>query len=185
MNNSALFPPTSCKTYYPRTRPLTLVALGGLTLLFLALWVIRMPSEGVDFLLILFSIVAYLIAILPVFYRAWQSRVVTSPQGVEYYRPGYCLRTTWNNIEQIVQARSGSQTGIDVLMLHEPGEQIKTWRPWLGDNRFDWLEQNGQFILPNKAIPISLILPDWRQTGISLDIRQYAPHLEAEDHVKQ
>ena len=176
--DNALESPVTRKTYYSRARTGTLVVLGALLLLTLAIWLIRFVSnDGEDVRFRATLGVAYVLFSSLYLYRVWCDRIVISPEGLEYYRAKYCISTTWSNIERIAEAQVG-QEHVDVLILREPSLRLNNWLTRLSsDDRLSWIEHDAQFIPPGKAIPISLDFNDWRNSGLGRDIQRHLPHL--------
>ena len=176
--DNALQPSTSYRTYYSPTRTLGFVLCGALTLLLLARWIADLVSGKEIFGFLLFDLLTWLSLGAHWLYRAWHSRIVISPEGIEYHQAEYCICTAWEKVERIAIAHIEAKP-VDVLTLPAPSLQVS--HKWLvRTSDFDRLGQivlDGQFIPPGKAIPISLIVPDWRRRQLGRDVQQYVPHL--------
>ncbi len=108
-------------------------------------------------------------------YAALYNRVITSDYGIEFYRIGYRIRTTWDNTEHIAEAQIGNKRG-EVLTLRQPALHRTKWLAW-GTTDEQWLERDGQFIPLERTIPLFMLLSNWRKSELGQDIRRHAPHL--------
>jgi hypothetical protein len=115
-----------------------------------------------------------------------RSRIVTSPRGLEYHTAGFSISSTWDNIERIDQipmfqdvrhpvhrilrqkARMGFAGHVEALVLRQP-VNIET--------RFWERGATG----PQQLIILSVEFKRWRESGLAKDLRQYAPHLFAQE----
>ena len=106
---------------------------------------------------------------------AWQSAqlyllprvsLVTSPEGLGFFAPGYSISTTWDNIEAI---RIQAPLSLAVVYLRQkPALHTSSPLHWL------WLR-------PGRGkLPLYLFQQSW-QGELGQDFRQYAPHLFSAD----
>jgi len=99
-----------------------------------------------------------------VLYLLSRARLVTSPEGLEFFAPGYSISTTWDNIEKIEVRQPFSQKVLYLRQepaLHNISPLSWLWlRPWT--NR--------------KLLPLHLFHRSW-QGELGQDFRRYAPHL--------
>ncbi len=99
-----------------------------------------------------------------VLYLLSRARLVTSPQRLEFFAPGYNLSTTWDNLEKIGVRQPFSQA---VLYLRqEPALRSSSPLRWL------WLRPWTN----RKLLPLHLFHRSW-QGELGQDFRRYAPHL--------
>lgn len=100
------------------------------------------------------------------FFRlAYHIRLEVSPEGIEYFQMGYRLKTTWDNIERIGMIPMGLLMA-EGLILRESALQGKIFgRKNLERNRLD------------RAIPLTLFQPWWREGDLGEEIKRYAPRL--------
>lgn len=96
--------------------------------------------------------------------HAFRSKLITSPEGVEYQSTFYSVVSSWDNIERIDTARRNR----DAFYLKEGGYRGPIWlRPLILGSKRD------------RVITISLHLPNWWAGPLFQDIQRYAPHLLA------
>jgi hypothetical protein len=117
-------------------------------------------------LLILVAAVWLLLAVWQsaVLYLLSRARLITSPEGLEYFTLAYSIRTTWDNIEKIEVRPPLSQ---EVLYLRqEPAVHSSSPLRWL------WLRPWSN----RKLVPLHLFHRSW-QGELGGDFRRYAPHL--------
>ncbi len=112
------------------------------------------------------AVIVSCIAILMA-YSAIQIRLVTSPEGIEYYQVGYSVRTTWDNLAQIGAIPAG-RIMVEGLILREPALFVDKWLAGV-----KYIQTRGQLI------PLSLFKRNWLDSELGEDIRKYAPHLFA------
>lgn len=99
------------------------------------------------------------------FYMAYHIRLEVSPEGIEYFQMGYHLKTTWDNVERVGMIPMGLLMA-EGLILRESALQGKMLgRKNLERNRLD------------RAVPLTLFQPWWRENGLGEEIKRYAPHL--------
>ena len=99
------------------------------------------------------------------FHLAYYIRLEVSPESVEYFQMGYRLKTTWDNVERIGMIPMGLLMA-EGLILRESALQEKILgRKNLERNRLD------------RAIPLTLFQPWWRESDLGEEIKHYAPYL--------
>jgi len=95
---------------------------------------------------------------LAVIYVQSKARLVTSPEGLEFFSPGYNIRTQWDNLAEIKKA--------SVLTLRQnPTVHSSSALRWL------WLRP-----WKRKVLPLYLF-KGWWPGELEQDFKQYAPHL--------
>ncbi len=112
-------------------------------------------------------------------YAALYNRAIILDGGIEFYRFGYRILTTWDNIERIADAQMGRRRG-EVLMLRQSALQVNKWLAW-STTIEQRLEREGQFIPLERTIPLFTLLSDWRNSELGQDIKRHAPRLFEED----
>lgn len=174
---------TTIKTYYTRSRVRYLsasTAFALLALIALAAF-IQSPGDWTKSLLAgALGLLAFVIAFF--LFIGSRSRIITSPQGLEYHTAGFSIFTAWDNIERIDQiptfkdvrpvvrrlftknALIGFAGQVEGLVLRQP-VAIKTSR-WEGK-----ATETHQHIILSEEFKM------WRGSGLEQDFRQYAPHL--------
>jgi hypothetical protein len=125
----------------------------------------------------MFFLLLYLVGLyLWFFYK----RVVVSPAGIELYDTLYTICAKWSDIEHVKDVQKGLRH-LDVLILKTPRMQKRRWLGWMVFwNPETQLESEGKFIPVEKIIPLGLMFPNWRNSELGRDIRQYIPDLFAE-----
>lgn len=93
------------------------------------------------------------------------TRLVFTPENIEFHSPGLALTTSWSNLERI-HTRSPliPVARFDSLVLRDAALQQTAW--WFRLFRTH----------PERQIPLSMF-PNWRVSEIGEEIRRYAPQL--------
>jgi hypothetical protein len=98
-------------------------------------------------------------------YVASRTRLVLSPQGLEYRSLGYSIACDWGNVESIGRARYRRSESVDSLLLREPA--LRRHGPF---GLLVWLYARSD------AIPLEQFGSS-RHGPLSRDLKRYAPHL--------
>ncbi len=113
-------------------------------------------SLGVFFFVTMGAYVAYI---------ARTTRLILSPEGVEYQTPGYCISSSWGNVEGIGPARHPRGARAESLLLREPSMRAHGALGALLSP-----------MMPKDSIPLRGFGSAW-SGPLSTDLRRYAPHL--------
>lgn len=96
-------------------------------------------------------------------YLARRTSLVLAPHGLEYHTPNLTLRTTWENVAQIIEDPITPRL---VLRQPAPVEQRRSLAP----------DRAGGQAIAGKAIPLRLFGYS-RRSALGLDLQHYAPYL--------
>jgi hypothetical protein len=145
---------------------LTIVVTGVAVTLCPVMIVVLSGGQGTH--LILAFLGTFALLVLYFLYITSRIQIITSPEGIEYHQDGYSLYTTWENVERIGTVRFG-QLDREGLFLHQA---VMHTTPF-----FRLVHGNAVRDVRSRFIPFTPLLPNWRETPLGLDIRQYAPHV--------
>ena len=159
------------KVYYLRQRKTRLFYAGflGLAALLLGFLVaLRIGRNTEDQCLRIFICFGIFGWALVSYSWARHTRLVVSPDGIEYYTPYQSIRTAWDDIESVGRVPMFSFYG-EGLFLRRPALRGKKWLNW--DVRLMQLD---------RFVPLSPFLKQWRDSELGQDVRRYAPSLFAQ-----
>ena len=138
------------------------------------------------FVIILFMLLADLVALLCL--GVWNFRVVTSPQGLEYYNIGFSIRSPWSHLASRQSIQTNRGRTLSGIGLKQPALQMDSWfstatqlMPFLSLIAL----LRGRVIIPTDisayagVIPVGDIVPDWESGELGDTIQQYAPQVFA------
>jgi hypothetical protein len=130
----------------------------------LALWILVMDHD--PFLLLFFSLVALPLYLFLKNAFAYKERLIISQDYLEYDGMNYSIRVDWKNIDQIV-IRKELAGSIECLVLDHSMVHLLTQKTRAFPREF--------------IIPLSGFAEHWRDSDLSQQIKQYAPHLFVQD----
>ena len=99
-------------------------------------------------------------------YLLSRARLVTSPEGLEFFAPGYSIGTTWDNMEKVSVSKWRWSPGFTVLHLRQKPTLVSS-----SPSRWLWMGLGSR-----KLIPLYLFQRS-SQGELGQDFRRYAPHL--------
>lgn len=99
-------------------------------------------------------------------YGTARTRLVLSPEGIEYRTLGYSLSSPWADVVAIGPARFRRGKTVESLLLREPTVHIHSILATLV-----------RFYAPKDAIPLEGLFGSPHYGPLSRDLRRYAPHL--------
>lgn len=164
----------SQKVYYLRWRKVRLFYTGFLVLaaLLLGLFVaFRLGKDTEDQCLRIVLCLGICGWALMSYSWAWHTRLVISPDGIEYCTPYHRIPTTWDNIKSIGR----------IPMFTSYGEGLFLRQPALQGNK--WLNWNARLMQLDRFIPLSPFAEQWRDSELGQDVRRYAPYLFVQEQM--
>ena len=102
---------------------------------------------------------------LSLYYEASRTRLVISPEKVEYHTRGYSIITTWDNIASIDVRTSGEIVSGFVLRQNAS----------CPDKQWGWLFRPRR--ISEDFIPLPPFFEKWEESALAQDIQRYAPRL--------
>jgi hypothetical protein len=143
----------------------TLMTIIGILFLARGIYLISVRSNPTTGMSFIFLAGLFLLSIWLTAETFKTTRLVLSPERLEFYSPGLVLTTSWDNLERIgsVSTLLGSAKS-DNLVLRAAAIQKTAW--W-----FKLLRKH-----PEHVIPMSMF-SNWRGSEIGQEIKRYAPHL--------
>jgi hypothetical protein len=117
------------------------------------IWCVALP-----FIMLVLSLTA------GVLYIANCTRIITSPEGIEYHELAHSVTTTWDNVQRIgIVPGLGAAEG---LLLRRPALQVRKGMAWAVKEQ-----------VHGRIIPLTPFGLFWRESDLGEDIKRYAPHV--------
>lgn len=179
------------RTYYTESRARYLSASIAFALLALIAFVISIQSHSdliKSILVGALGVLALVVALFPL--MGSRSRIVTSPQGLVYHTVGFSISTTWDNIDHIAQISifQDVRHPVQRILLKEKRmgfaghlEGLVLCQPVNIETSFWERSAAG----PQRHIILSVEFKRWREGGLAKDLKQYAPHLFAQEKTRR
>ena len=172
--------PATPMVYSRSRRRLILLLVAAISfVLFIVFAVIGLQSQRMShFILCAILLIATGVSLL-FWYIFRNERIETSPDGITYYHPWYCLYSPWSNIAHRT-VWPVPRSAVEALQLTQPAalmsieQGIQKQQPalnFIGRRTMILTDDHTRFI------PVGYFMSEWHHSGLADDIRQHAPQV--------